>query len=83
MFHTTEPGTYAVKAQVRAEEAGNLLVKIGEEELEAEVKANEEFTDIILGEIEVSETGDLIMSFRPVQEGWKGIELGQVMLVKQ
>ena len=82
MFHT-EPGTYAVKAQVRAEESSKLLVKIGEEELEAEVKANEEFTDTILGEIEVSETGDLIVSFRPVQEGWKGIELGQVLLVKQ
>jgi alpha-L-fucosidase len=83
MFHITEPGTYAVKAQVKAEDSSKLLVKIGEEELEAEIKANEDFTDTILGEIEVSETGDLIMSIRPVQDGWKGMELGQVMLVKQ
>jgi alpha-L-fucosidase len=83
MFLITEPGTYAVKAQVKAEDSSKLLVKIGEEELEAEIKANEDFTDTILGEIEVSETGDLIMSIRPVQDGWKGMELGQVMLVKQ
>ena len=60
-----------------------MTVRIGEEELEAEVKANGDFAEIILGEIEVSETGDLIMSIRPVQEDWKGIELGQVLLVKQ
>jgi hypothetical protein len=41
------------------------------------------FSELILGEIEVSETGDLILSIRPVRDGWKGIELGQVKLVKQ
>ena len=83
MFNTTEPGTYSVKAQVRAEESSKLTIRIGEGELEAEIKANEDFTDTILGEIEVSETGDQIISIRPVQDGWKGIELGQVTLVKQ
>ena len=51
--------------------------------MEAEVKASGFFAETILGEIEVSETGDLIMSIRPVQEGWKGMELGTVKLVKQ
>ncbi len=83
IFNTTVAGTYSVQAQVRAEEPGKLTVRIGEEELEAEVKANGDFTETILGEIEVSDTGDLIMSIRPVQEDWKGIELGTVMLVKQ
>ena len=83
MFNSTIAGTYMVKAQVRAEEAGKLTIQIGEEELEAEVKANGFFAETVLGEIEVSETGDLIMSIRPVQEDWKGIELGTVVLVKQ
>jgi hypothetical protein len=38
---------------------------------------------MVLGEIEISETGDQILSIRPVQEGWKGMELGTVKLVKQ
>ena len=46
MFHTTEPGTYSVMAQVKAEDSSKLLVEIGEEELEAEVKADEDAIDI-------------------------------------
>jgi len=84
MFHSTDPGTYAVKAQVRAKEPSKLTVRIGEGELEAEIQATgSEYSEMILGEIEISESGDLIMSIRPVQEGWMGIELGTVTLVKQ
>jgi len=83
MFHTTEPGSYYVKARVKAEESSKLTVRIGEEELIAEIKANEGFTDTILGEIDISESGDQIISIRPVQDSWNGIELGQLMLVKQ
>jgi hypothetical protein len=72
-----------VKAQVRAEESSKLTVRIGEEELEAEVKANGDFAETILGEIAISNVGDQIVSIRPVQDGWKGIELGQVLLIKQ
>ncbi len=84
MFNTSETGTYSVKAQVKAEDFSKLLVKIGEEELEAEVHATgSEYSEMILGEINISETGDLIMSIRPVQEDWKGIELGTLTLEKQ
>jgi alpha-L-fucosidase len=83
MFNTTEAGSYMVKAQVRAEEPGKLTVRIGEEELDTEINADDEFAEIVLGEIEISETGDQIISLRPVREGWKGMELGTVMLVKQ
>jgi len=84
MFHTTEAGTYTVKAQVRAEESSKLTIKIGEEQLDAEVMlTGSEYSEMILGEIEISESGDHIISIRPVQDGWKGIELGQVLLVKQ
>lgn len=58
--------------------------KIGDQELEAELMATGSgFSELILGEIEFSETGDLIMSIRPVREGWKAIELGTVTLEKQ
>jgi alpha-L-fucosidase len=84
MFNTSETGKYSVQAQLRAEDPGKLTIKIGEVELAAEIKVTgSEYSEMILGEINISETGDRIMSIRPVQEGWKGMELGTVMLVKQ
>ncbi len=84
MFNTAEPGKYTVKAQVSAEDSGKLKISIGEEELEAEIQATgSEFEETILGEIEISVTGDLIISIRPVQDGWNPVELGKVTLVRQ
>jgi alpha-L-fucosidase len=83
MFQTTEAGKYLVKAQVKADDLNKLTIKIGEEEIEAEVLTDGSFEDTILGEIEIKESGDQIISIRPVQEDWKGIELGTVILMNQ
>ena len=84
MFNTAEPGKFTVKAQVSAEDSSKLRIRVGEEELEAEIHATgSEFAETILGEIEISVTGDLIISIRPVQDDWNGIELGKVTLVRQ
>ncbi len=42
-----------------------------------------DFKVLTLGDIEISETGNLFLIVRPVREGWQGIELGKVVLVKQ
>jgi len=84
MFHSTKPGTYKIRVQVKAASTSKLHIKVGEEELEAEIHATDGmFEERTLGEINISETGDLLFSFRPVQEGWNGIELGRVKLIKQ
>ena len=83
MFHA-DPGTYVVKALVMTNATNRLILKTGDVELEAEVHATEGlFTEEILGEIEILETGDHILSIRPFQDEWTGIELGTVTLAKQ
>ena len=84
MFTTTAPGKYALTAQVRAGDPGKLEIQIGEEKLEAEIGATgSSITEVSLGEIEITGTGDQVVSFRPVSEGWNGLELEKVVLEKQ
>jgi len=84
MFHTTEAGSYTVRAEVQAEAATRLQIKIGDQELEAKIQpTGKTYADIVLGEIELSDTGDQIISLRPVREDWNAMELGTVTLVKQ
>ena len=84
MFNSTEPGIYLVKALVKAENPSKITIQVGDQEIEALIsETNGEFANTNLGEIEISETGELILTMRPVQEEWTGIELGQVVLVKQ
>jgi alpha-L-fucosidase len=84
MFNSTEPGIYVAKVMVKAEDPNNVTITVGAQEVVAEVGATDgAFAEISLGEIEISETGNLILSLRPVQEEWTGIELGKLALIKQ
>ena len=84
MFNSTEPGIYVVNAMVKSEDSNNVTIKVGELEVVTEVgTTNGAFAEISLGEIEISETGHLNLSLRPVQEEWTGIELGKLALIKQ
>jgi alpha-L-fucosidase len=84
MFTTNETGKYTVKARLRAKDPGSLVIQIGEEMLEAPIAGTgSEFRELNLGEIEMKGTGDQVISFRPVQDNWNGVELGTVVLVKQ
>jgi alpha-L-fucosidase len=84
IFNSSEPGVYTLNVMVKAEDSNNVTIKVGEQEVVAEMgTTNGEFTELNLGEIEISETGNLTLSLRPVSEGWNGIELGKVALIKQ
>ena len=84
MFTTTASGKYALMAQVLARDPGKLDIQIGEEKIEAEISATgNSFTEVNLGEIEITAAGDQIISFRPVRESWNSLELEKVMLIKQ
>ena len=51
--------------------------------MEADVQPNgEEFSETELGEIEIAESGNQIISFNPVKENWNAMELKHVELVK-
>jgi alpha-L-fucosidase len=84
MFQTTEVGTYALMALMHSSDSNSLTFKVGEEELETEIQTTgNEFTEVRLGEIEISEAGNQILTLRPVREAWTGMELGTLTLVKQ
>ncbi|MBA7588917.1 hypothetical protein ES708_30988 [subsurface metagenome] len=83
MFNSTEPGIYNIEALVKADEPCKLTIGIRENTVETEILATGgEFKNISLGEIEISETGDLILALRPVRDNWKDVELAKVELVK-
>jgi len=84
MFQADEPGTYMVKALLKSEGSGTLIVQQGSQDTEFQFNpTGEEFTETELGIIEVTETGNQLIQLKPVQEGWSAIELGKVVLVKE
>ena len=84
MFHATEAGTYRIEALVKSEQPGKLTVKLGDQNTETEIPSTDgNFEIISLGEIEISEPGNQIISLTPVQENCGQVELMYVELVKQ
>lgn len=84
MFNASEPGSYAVRALVRTETDCRLLVEMGENEEETDVPpTGGTLTEVSLGEIEIQDTGEFILSLNPVPEVWDHMELGTVRLEKQ
>lgn len=84
MFQTTEAGSYLVKAEVRAQEPSALVLKIGEAESEVEIPlTGDAFIQVELGKVEISQSGEQILSLHPVPENWTGPELGMLTLIKQ
>ncbi len=84
MFNNEEPGRYKIKALIKAANPSKLKVTVGENMMEADVQPKgEDFSDIELGEMEIAESGNKIISFNPVNENWNELELKNVELVKQ
>ncbi len=83
MFNTTEKGNYKIEALVKSVQTCKLTIKTGDKNMEVEVPdTNEEFKVVNMGEIEISEAGDRIISLTPIQENWGNVELMYVELVK-
>ncbi len=83
MFTTSEPGKYKVEALVKVSQPCKLNVKVGDQNIEAEIlSTGEKFEILTLGEIEIGNTGDQLISLTPVQENWGNVELMYVELVK-
>jgi hypothetical protein len=84
MFNATEAGTYKVEALVNATDTCSLYIEINERKTKTEIiPTNEKFEIIQLGEIEISETGNTIISLSPDRENWKEIKLMYLELIKK
>jgi alpha-L-fucosidase len=84
MFNSPLPGTYDIEARIKSGEQASVGIKIGEQSLDTEIEPTQgEFRDMILGEIEISDSGNLILEVLPVPEQWQNVELAKIELVKK
>ncbi len=84
MFNSSVPGTYNIEATVKTDEPASMSIQIGEKILDTQIEPTQgEFSNIILGEIDIAETGDLIIEVRPVPEHWQNVELAKIELAKK
>ncbi len=83
MFNASEAGKYRLEALVRTDQVNHLSVNLEGENIPAEIKTSgDDFEIVILGEIDITEAGDKVISLNPVADQWAGVELMYVELVK-
>ncbi len=84
MFNTPEPGTYRLEALVQASQKAGVSVKLADEEVKSEINpTGVDFDIVALGEIEVKEAGDQIISITPDKENWSMVDLMYLELIKK
>lgn len=83
MFNSTEPGTYKIEGLIKANENCSFNIGIGDQKIKAEIKAgNGDFETIQLGQIQISATGNQVITITPEKENWNQIELKNIVLSK-
>ncbi len=83
MFATTEPGKYRVETLVRTVEGASLSFDLAGAKQTAVLPSSGDNYDLVeLGEVEISEAGDLVISLQPDAQNWSDVELIYVELIK-
>ncbi len=83
MFATTEPGKYRVETLVRTAEGASLSFDLAGAKQTAVLPSTGDNYDLVeLGEVEISEAGDLVISLQPDVQNWSDVELIYVELIK-
>jgi len=83
MFNVTEPGTYKITGLIKANNPACINFAVGEQIKKAEIQpTGDKFEIIQLGEIQLTESGNQLISIYPEKESWNEIELMNVELIK-
>jgi alpha-L-fucosidase len=83
MFNATEPGIYKIEGLIKAKANCIINIGIGEQKIKSEIQpSGNNFEVISLGQIEIPETGNLILTISPEMENWNEIELMNIVLSK-
>ena len=84
MFDVSEAGKYRVEALVKSDQTNSLNVVFGSVDQHVEINPTSENFDVVtLAELDITETGDKVISLNPVSGHWAGVELMYVELVKE
>jgi alpha-L-fucosidase len=77
------PGTYKIQGLINASDSCSINIAVGEQKLKSVIHpTNSNFETVHLGEIQITEPGNQLISINPEKENWSGIELINVELVK-
>ena len=83
MFNITEPGTYKITGLIKANNPASINFAVGEQIKKAEIQpTGDKFEIIQLGEIQLTESGNQLISISPEKENWNEIELMNIELIK-
>jgi hypothetical protein len=83
MFNNTEPGTYKIEGLIKANNPVTVNISVGEQKIKSPVQpTGDKFEVVSLGEIQINETGNLLLSVTPERENWNEIELMNIRLSK-
>ncbi|MCY1721521.1 alpha-L-fucosidase [Prolixibacteraceae bacterium Z1-6] len=84
MFDNAEAGTYSVEALVRVTNTASLSVKCSDQEFEKTFEpSGDRFEIVTLGKLELTETGDQIISLTPNRKNWNEVELMYLELIRK
>ena len=82
-FHSTDPGKYNIEFLIKTNGSRMVDVTIGDTKKQFEIPStNNEFDIISVGNIEITDTGNMSISLNPVPENWSDTELMYVELIK-
>ena len=83
MFNSTEPGNYKIEGLIKAKANCSLNIAIGEQKIKTDILGNgNKFEVMQLGQIQISETGNQVITISPEKENWAEIELMNLVLTK-
>jgi hypothetical protein len=82
-FRVTQPGKFAVAAEIAAPQSASIRVRVGDSQLQAALPATGDFGKFVsvkLGTIEIPEAGKTALAVKAVAEGWHPINLKSIVL---
>ena len=84
MFNAPETGTYKIEGLIKATGDCNLIIKSDNQQLTSEIKSTGNKFDVVkLGEFQITETGDKLISVLPDKDHWNETELIYIELIKK
>jgi alpha-L-fucosidase len=82
MFNA-EPGTYKIQGLINSSDSCRISYAVEEQKLNALIyPTSGNFETVQLGEIQITEAGDQLISVTPEKGNWSGIELMKIELLK-
>lgn len=83
MFNSTEPGLYKIEGLINAKANCSISIGVGEQKIKTGIPGTDNKFDVIqLGQIQISDMGNQVLTISAEKEKWSEIELMNIVLSK-